>query len=218
MAQHRSHLAGSAFLALGYAGSGLLFLKIYPEIVLLGAIIVVVTGILPNIDKGPDTESGQHFIGFLAAICPLVILSLFPQLRGGGIARVALVVITSFYITQAVVRWSLSRFATHRGVFHSIPAAIIIFEIGYLIFWDLFPKERLFLAGAAFVGFFSHLILDAAANIDLVGNKERRPAVLKIAGPSWQSTLFLYTTMGVLGWFVLKDIYPGLKVSAGVTY
>ncbi len=217
MAQQRNHLSVSVLLSAAYAGAGLLIWGFPAEQILLAAVLVVITGLLPNIDSGPESDTGRNFLGFIAAVTPLVLLASFPQLRSGGIARLALVLIASFILSRMIMGWILTKLH-RRGLLHSIPASIIIFEVGYLLFWDLPSRDRLYLAGAAFVGFISHLLLDATTNIDLVGNREKKAPVLKLAGPSWGSTLALYTTMTVLGWFVLQDIYPGLRVYGGVRY
>jgi membrane-bound metal-dependent hydrolase YbcI (DUF457 family) len=218
MAEQRGHLSVSVACAAVYAGLGALAWRINLDLVLLAAILVVITGMLPNIDSGPSSASGAKFIGFLSAITPLIVISAFPQFRTSGIAKLALIVIVSYFAAQWLSTWIIGSFFHHRGLLHSIPAAIIIFEIAYLIFWDLPPNSRLYLGGAAFLGFISHLLLDATMNVDLVGNKEKKTPVLKLAGPSWQSTLALYSTVLVLGWFVLKDISPGLKIYGGVHY
>ena len=218
MAQQRSHLTVSAVCAVAYSGLGMILWRIGIDLVLLAAILVVVAGLLPNVDGGPSSESGSRLIGFLGAVAPLLVISIFPEFKTASIARLALVVIISFFIAQYISTWILGSFFQRRGLLHSIPASIIIFEIGYLIFWDLPPSRRLYLGGAAFVGFASHLILDAMMNVDLIGNKEKKTPVLKIAGSTWKTNLALYSTLLVLGWFVLKDISPGLRIYGGVNY
>jgi hypothetical protein len=218
MAEQRSHLSVSTACAIGYAALGAFAWKINLELVLLGAILVTVAGLLPNVDSGPSSDAGKKLIGFLSAIAPICVIAYFPGAKTGGIARLALVVVASFVGVQVVSSWLLQKFFHHRGLLHSVPAAIIIFEVFYLLFWDLFPKERLYLGGAAFIGFASHLLLDATSNIDLVGNKEKKTPVLKLAGVSWQSTFALYSTAVLLGWFVLKDLSPALKIYGGVSY
>lgn len=203
---------------MAYAACGLLLFRIHPELLLLSAVIVVICGILPNIDSGPETESSQQIVNLAAAIAPLLLLSLIPELRTGGIARIALVIVAAFFLTRSLARVAISKMFSKRGLLHSLPAAIIVTEIVYLMFFDLFPKERLFLAGAAFTGFFSHLLLDATMNIDLVGNKAPPIPVLKLAGKNWFQNIAMYGTMLVLGWFVVKDIYPGFKLYGGVAY
>lgn len=213
MADYQGHISFSTFVAIGYALLGVYVLGIYPEYILLASVLVVITGMLPNVDAAggaPARELG----GLLAAITPLVVLSQFPSLEAGGIARIALVVIASYLLTRILVVRLLEKITVHRGVFHSVPAAIIVFEIVYLLFWDLYLLDRLFIAAAAFIGFFSHLLLDAYGNLDIVGTALGKPKkkarVIKFGGSTWGATIALYSCVLFLGYFVARDFYPGL--------
>lgn len=221
MPELKSHVSFSVLTAAGYGFIGFSFFGVSPEYVLLATIIVFITGILPDVDETgglPEQEAG----GFLAAIVPLLIVDSMPDVRAGGIARVALVVICSYLFTRLVVVKLLQKFTLHRGTIHSIPAAIITFELVFLLFWDTPMRDRLYLSFAAFVGYLSHLLLDGWGNIDLVGRamgKEitGKPA-LKVLGSNWGATIFMYGCMAFLGWFVMRDLYPGFKVVAGVKF
>lgn len=211
----------SVFLGIVYALFGLAFLSLPGELALLASVICVFSGILPDIDATggvPEREAA----GLLAAVAPIFIFELFPGLRDDGISRIALVVIGSYLVTRMIVIRGLQKFTVHRGLVHSIPAAIIAFELAYLMFWDLVWSDRLYIAGAAFVGFFSHLALDGYSNLDLLGkamgNSQKRPAALKLFGDSWGSTAFLYSIVAVLGWFVARDLNPDLRLVAGIHY
>ncbi len=218
MASHRSHFSVSALLGIGYAAAGVVVLNTHPEYALLAAVIVLVSGLLPNIDNGPATAPAQEFIGFIAALAPLVAIEQFPEARHGGVARIALVVICSYLLAKIIFSRVLTKWTANRGMLHSIPAAVICSEIVYLLFWDLLPRDRLFVSAAALVGYGAHLFLDASSNFELLGTPNKKPAVMKIAAPNWFATTMMYSTMIVLGWFVASDLYPGLKVSLGVHY
>ena len=78
MAQQRSHLTVSTVCAIAYAGLGAVLWHIGIDLVLLAGILVVVSGLLPNVDGGPNSDPGKKFIGFLGALAPLIIISAFP--------------------------------------------------------------------------------------------------------------------------------------------
>lgn len=221
MAQHQSHITFSIIVGIGYALLGISVFQIFPEHALLASVIIVIAGMLPDVDAGggaPARELG----GLIAAISPLAVIEFFPGLKAGGIARIALVVICCYFITRMIVVRVLQKFTVHRGIIHSIPAAIITGEVVYLLFWDLYWQDRLYLATGAFVGFFSHLFLDASTNLDLIGRAlgkgEKKPAALKLRGKSLGATLAMYASVIVLGWFVVQDVYPQLRFYAGVKY
>jgi membrane-bound metal-dependent hydrolase YbcI (DUF457 family) len=221
VAQPQSHVTFSVSIGLAYALGGVFIFNFLPEHAVLASVIVIIAGMLPNIDS-KGGASAREMGGLLAAISPIVLIEFFPGLKAGGIARIALLVVCCYLITRMVVVRALERFTVHRGIFHSIPAAILTFEVVYLLFWDLYWKERLFIAIAALVGFLSHLILDALTNLDLLGRAfgkgERKPAVLKFTGKTLGSTVAMYISVVVLGWFIAIDIYPSLSLYAGVKY
>ena len=219
MANYQSHVSFSLFAAAGYAFIGLSILGMYPEIVVLASVVIVIAGMLPDIDDGGSTPA-REMGGLLAAVSPIVFLEFFPELKAGGVARIALIVVACYLLTRIVIMRGIQKLTVHRGMLHSVPAALITFEVTYLLFWDLYWKERIFLASAALVGYLSHLLLDAYTNLDLVGkamgNANRKPAALKLVGPTWGSTIVAYSFVALLGWFVVKDLFPQLELYAGL--
>lgn len=221
MAKQQNHVYLSIVIALLYAFYGH-FYAYYPfNIILLASVIVVVAGLLPNIDDSGSTPE-REVAGLLAAISPLVLFEFYPEYRQGGVSQVTLIVVCSYIISRIVVEKLLQNFTVHRGMIHSVPAAIICFELVYLFFWDLKISQRLYVASAAFIGFMWHLVVDAYGNLDLIGKamgrENKHPATLKLLSESWGTSVLLYGTIMTLGWFVLKDIYPDFRLFAGVKY
>jgi hypothetical protein len=54
----------------------------------------------------------------------------------------------------------LKRYTVHRGMFHSLPAAVVFGEIAFLLTSGDDERIRLFKAGAVVLGYLSHLLLD----------------------------------------------------------
>lgn len=221
MANHQSHITFSSLTALIYAVIGVFILDVYPEYALLAALIILIAGMLPNIDAGNDAPA-RELGGLLAAVSPLLLIEFFPALRVGGMARIALIVVSGYLLVRIVIVRALQRYTVHRGMLHSIPAAIITFELTYLLFWDLHQLDRLYIASGAMLGFLSHLFLDAYGNLDIVGKAigkaEKKTSVLKFFGASRGVNVFMYAGVFLLGWFVAKDLYPSLSLQAGIVY
>jgi hypothetical protein len=186
-------------------------LRVYPENALLAAVIVVVAGLLPNLDAG-GSGPAREISGLVAAAIPMILMETIPAIRAGGITRVAIVVVIAYLGTRWIIVRFFDRFSTHRGMLHSVPAAIITAEIVYLMFYDLRVLERMFVAFAAFIGYFMHLMLDGYENVALLPKGEKKPKAMKIKGASWASTWTLYGVMLVLGWFVLQDVFPRAQI------
>ena len=216
MGKYNSYISFGCVVAVGYAAFGFFFQNFDLELLLLGAAIIVIAGMIPNIDsrgEAPAREVGA----LLAAIAPVIVLELFPGVRSGGAARVALVVLGSYILTRVIVVRVIHRYTQHRGMLHSIPAAILTFELVYLLFWDLYFEARLYLASAAFIGYLSHLMLDAYGNLDFMGKAfgtdgKKQPA-LKFFGGNWGPTIAMYLTVVFFGWQVMEDLYPYLVYS-----
>ena len=221
MAKVESHFSISIGLAIAYSLLGVIFLAIKPEIVFLAAVLVVITGILPNIDEGGETAS--NFSGLIAAAAPLLLMQLYPNMQTAGVSRMALTVIGSYFISKYIFDNVILNMTSHRGVMHSIPAAIITFEVIFLLFHDLSMQPRLYLACGGFTGFFSHLMIDGYTNLDLMNRAlgkgvTKKPSALKLTAETSTTTLVTYSTLVILGWFVVKDLYPNFKIFAGVHY
>lgn len=206
-------------LGIAYALGGIYAFNIYHETALLAAVIIFVTSVLPEIDAG-KSQSSRELVGLLAAVAPLAILQAYPNLQAAGISRLALVVISSYILTRIVVTRLLSSCTSPMGMIHSIPAAIVTFEVVYLLFSDLYRKDRLFVAGAAFIGYFGHLFIDAYSNLDIfgkaTGQAKRGPRALKFTGDKLGPTFVMYCSMFVLGWFVVRDLYPHFQPLAAL--
>ncbi len=221
MASPQSHISFSLLIALLFSAGGIVFFGIPGEQAALAAIIIVIAGMLPNIDSRGDAPA-KELGGLIAAVAPLLLLERFPQIRHGGAVRVALVVVCCYVLTRVLLGRVLSKHMVHRGMMHSIPAAIITAELTYIFFWELHWFTRAYLACASLIGFTSHLFIDAYGNLDLVGRMmghgEKKPPVLKLAAPKMGTTFVMYAGVLVLGWIIAKDFYPSLKFYGGIKY
>lgn len=214
MALPRSHFVTSVLLGGAYAAAGIYFFNIYPENALLASVIIVVAGMVPNLDggqSGPAREIG----GLIAAMVPLVLLSQYPFIKEGGITRIAIIAVVSYLATRTLFVNFFEQFTTHRGMLHSIPSAVITSELFYLLFFDLRTPERIYISVAALLGFLTHLIMDAYGNVSFLAKGEKKPAALKLFGPSWESNIALYGIASTLGWLVVKDLYPTARLAVG---
>lgn len=214
MATYKSHFSLSTIVAVAYSISGLLLLRISPEHIILASAVLIIAGILPDIDAGQGAPA-REIGGLLAAVSPLILFEFYPELKMQGITRIVLSVILCYVLTRVLVNRLFSTLTSPRGVIHSIPTSIVIFELCYLAFNDVPYLERVYISAAAFFGFFAHLLLDASSNVDIVGKAmgghlDKHQGALKFGGSNLSSTFFIYATMFTLGYFVFNDMYPGI--------
>ncbi len=219
MADEKSHISWAFLLALAYCAFGFAN-RTHWEIIVLAGILVVIGSILPNVDSTDEGLTGE-LSGIFGALLPVLFLDKFPILSQGGTVRIALTLLFGFILARSVFTFLTNHLFSPRGALHSIPAIILFFEIGYLLFPDLYWKERVYIGGALGIGVASHLLLDSFTNISLVKKTMCKDAhsgaVLKFTGVTSAATWFLYIMIIVLGWFVAKDLAPSLRMQTPVT-
>lgn len=221
MAAQQTHTTFSFIISLVYAFFGGILLAIGAEHVLLATVIVMLSGLLPNVDAGGEPPA-RELASLLAAVTPILTLHFFPWAHDGGVARVVLVVICCYLIARILIVRFLLTHTTRRGMLHSLPAAVLTAQATYILFFDLPIFERVYVALGAFAGYFSHLLIDAYGNLDIVGKamgkSERKPSVLKVFSSSMGMNLSIYGAMLVMAWMIAKDFYPGLRIEAGIAF
>lgn len=190
------------------------FLRLPEELCLLGGVVAFVASILPDIDSDSD-NTGKEIGLIIAAVLPLVVLEFIPSFKNGGVTRYALLVVFSYLITKFIFTQFALKVVSYRGIMHSIPAAIITFDLTYLLFSDLHTFERLFISISALIGFSSHLIYEACSNLDLfnqaIGKGGKDKPVLKLTGASQSSTAIAYVLVCGLTYVVFQDLFPALE-------
>jgi hypothetical protein len=165
MANFKTHITVSTTLGIGYGAAGYLAFDMPPESAVLAAGLCSVAGMLPDLDadKGRPLQEGM---AFLAAVVPMLLVERLMHLQLSPESMVALAALS--YVT---IRFGLTRviqkFTVHRGMFHSLPAAVIAAELGFLACMCHDTHARLFKAGGVLVGFMSHLLLDELWSIQL---------------------------------------------------
>jgi membrane-bound metal-dependent hydrolase YbcI (DUF457 family) len=118
----------------------------------------------------------SSFLGATASILTVLLLQPYKYPN-----ETLLVCAISAYVAIRFLIVSLVlRFAVHRGSMHSIIMAVLLAEIGMLAFSGLY-SERFYKAGALFLGFILHLILDEIWGF----RKESFGTAFKLFGHGW---------------------------------
>ena len=162
---------------------------------LLSGGLCSIAGMLPDIDS--DTSRSFQECIYLAAGVSAVLLvhRLFrfdlPQdviiLSGAGM----------FLFVRFVVGEIVKKMTAHRGMFHSIPAAVLAGQLVFFLSAGTL-QERMFKGFALMAGYLSHLILDEICSIDSTGKslrlKKSFGTALKLFDAKrMPTTLILYT-------------------------
>jgi hypothetical protein len=206
MAAFAQHIQFSSVLGVGYAGA-LWWSDVEWTHAGLAGLLCGLSGMLPDLDSDTGRPTRELF-GVVAAAVPLLIIH---RLRHQGMTPDgAILIAAAAYVTiRFGVAWLFHCLTVHRGMFHSIPAAIIAAELAFLAYHDSEAKARLVLAGGVLLGFLSHLVLDEIYSVNAQGLKIRfnkaAGSALKVASRSVSATLVAWLILAGLTYLVGVD-------------
>jgi hypothetical protein len=165
MAGFKTHITTSTVLGVGYGVAGHFALGIpIPTCVLAGGLCGV-SGMLPDL----DSDSGvpvREMIAFSAAVIPILMLDRFQQL-GLSHEMMALTGGLIYLFVRFGIGAIFKRYTVHRGMWHSIPAALSVGLLAFLICSCDDMTIRIFKASAVVLGFVSHLVLDEFWSVEM---------------------------------------------------
>ena len=174
MADFKTHAA------VGIVGSGMLAtLALATEIVPRGDLISLAFAgtfgsVLPDIDLQNSRASRALFT--MSGIF-LAFAVLFNFAWQYSIAEMWIVWLFTLFLVRVVIQALFHRFARHRGIFHSVLAAVLFGFIGAAMFYHVFKSDPIhaWLAGVfVFYGYIIHLVLDEIYSVDFTGIRVKR--------------------------------------------
>jgi len=207
MADFRTHVAFSGLLGCGYATASYFVLDLSPVSCCLAGGLCGLAGMLPDLDSNNSVPL-REILAFSASVVPLLMIERFEMI---GLSREAMVLAGA--AVYLAIRFGfgnlLKKCTIHRGMFHSLPAALIAGLAAFLICDGFDPHLRVLKAGAIFVGFISHLCLDECYSIERVQGKWRLKksfgTALKLSGGSVGGTSAAYGMLLLLTLLTIGD-------------
>jgi hypothetical protein len=197
----REHITGSTIIGAAYGATGWYVGGLPPLTCTLAAGLCAAAGMLPDL----DSDSGrplQESVGFLAAVAPVLLV---PRIAHLSLSLEAMIIAGSviYLAIRFGLAWLLSSYSVHRGMFHSVPAAAIAGAAVFLAFNSQDPMHRYFVAGAAILGYLTHLVLDEiwAVRLGLFGPKVKKSfgTAMKFHGGEAWANIVTYLLVIVLG-------------------
>jgi hypothetical protein len=206
MAAFRQHIAFSSLLGIGYVAVCKKLGIQWQDGVLAGGICGL-AGMLPDLDSDSGRPVRELF-GVLSIAAPLLLLHRLEN-AGFSVEETILFGAATYFFVRFGLGMLFKRLTVHRGMFHSLPAAIIAAEAVYLAHQSPDQKARLALAGGMFLGFLSHLVLDEIYSVDARGLrvrlKESAGSAIKLYSSSIIATGVAWLFLGVLTYLVAID-------------
>ncbi len=207
MANFRTHVTVSSLCGVAYGVTGALVLDLPSVSCVLAGGLCGLAGMLPDLDSNNSVPL-REILGFSSALIPMLMIERFKMLgltyEGTALAGA---------IVYLAVRFGggtlLKKCTVHRGMFHSLPAALIAGLAAFLICDGFDPHLRVFKAGAIFVGFISHLILDECYSVEREAGKWRFKksfgTALKLSSGSGGGTSAAYGILLLLAVLAVGD-------------
>ncbi len=216
MADFKTHMTVSTTAGVLY-GIGGYQSGLPVESCVIGAALCSVSGMLPDL----DSDSGiplREAIAFSSAIIPML-LSERMERFGLGHEMMLVYTIAVYFFLRFGIAEIFRRYTVHRGMWHSVPAALSAALFSFLICACDNMSLRLFKTVAIFVGFMSHILLDEIWSVEFRRGrytfKHSFGTALKFWGKSRVANVFSYTFLGILCALAYYD--EGLMTHFGYT-
>lgn len=208
MAGFKTHITASGVVGIGYGVAAYALYDTPLSSCVLAAGLCGVSGMLPDIDSG----SGRPLRESLAFGAAVVSIMLVSRLQHLGAPSETIVLAGS--LVYLLIRFGfaelLKRYTVHRGMFHSLPAAVIAGELAFLLATGT-TELRIYKAGGVALGYLVHLLLDELYSIEWRRGRLRLKSsfgtAVKLVSRSWWANGSAYLKLALLTFLALKD--PG---------
>lgn len=206
MADFKSHITGSTLVGAAYGYWGVVSQSMSLESGLLAGGLCAVSGMLPDLDSDSGVPLRETSM-FVAAIAPMLMIDRFRDL-GLSHEAMALAAMLVYIGIRFVGVEFFKRFTVHRGMWHSLPAALIAGMLAYLVMPCPSESIRVYKTSAVVLGFMVHLTMDEIWAIDISRGfrlKKSFGTALKFFGPSAMINLLVYAQLGALAYLAIGD-------------
>lgn len=205
MAGFRTHITTSTALGIGYAAGAHYFFTVPVESCALAGGLCSISGMLPDL----DSDSGvplRESVAFAAAAVPVMMIGRFERL-GMPLETMVMVGMGIYLVIRFGLAMLLKKYTVHRGMFHSLPAALVAGELAFLIFDHENLWLRYYTALAVLLGFLSHLVLDEIWSLDVrrLRVKSSFGTAVKVWGDSLWANVSTYAKVILLTYLVMQD-------------
>ncbi|RMH61728.1 MAG: hydrolase [Zetaproteobacteria bacterium] len=210
MASFNTHIA-VAGLAAG-AGGAIAWSAGMVDVYQAGWLVALgtVAGVLPDVDS--DHSRSLRLVFTLLSVALLGLLMVVAPATAGWRARLALAA-ALLLAMRYLVYPAFARLTVHRGLFHSVPAAMLTGLFAFVLMracfdWRIQPSRLagLFVAG----GYLVHLLLDECYSVNLAGHRLKASfgsAMTLFSLREWRGYVLLY--LAVLAGFWLMPRLAG---------
>lgn len=205
MAGFKTHLTVSNLCGVGYGGAAYFLYGVpLPTCVLAGGLCGI-SGMLPDIDSGPGRPLRES-LAFAAAVVPMMLV---PRFQQSGMSHESIVLATAvvYLLVRFGIGFLVREYTVHRGMFHSIPAAVMFGELAFLLSSGETMEVRIYKGAAVSVGYLSHLLLDEIYSVEWTHFhlKKSFGTAFKFWGEGIWTNLLTYAKLAMLTFIIFAD-------------
>lgn len=209
MADFKTHITVSTGLGMAYGTAGFVWFDIPFEHAMIATGLCSVAGMMPDLDSASSVPH-REMLSIISVLAPVLML---PRFEALDMSKEQIVVAAGFIFlfVRYVIGAIFLKYTRHRGMWHSIPAAIIAGLATYLVCHSSEFGIRLFKSWAVVLGFVSHLLLDEIYAVNWEGKrisvKRSFGTALKFFSPNRNANLFTYGKLVLLLVLIFGDQY-----------
>jgi len=206
VADFKSHITGSTLVGVGYGYWGVVTQSMSIESGILAGGLCAVSGMLPDLDSDSGIPLRETSM-FVAAVAPMLMIDRFRDL-GLSHEAMALAAMLVYIAIRFIAVEFFKRYTVHRGMWHSIPAALSAGLLAYLVMPCPSESVRVYKSMAVVIGFVVHLIMDEIWSVDLrrgLRLKKSFGTALKFFGGDSIANVSVYAKLALLIYLAWGD-------------
>ena len=209
MADFKTHISTSTVIGVGYGAAGFFCFNVPPAHCFIAGCLCSVAGMLPDLDSASGKPQ-REMLSFVSVVVPIFMLRRF-QALGLTPEHMVFAATLMYVIIRFGIGGIFRRYTKHRGMWHSIPAAMIAGMATFLVSLSADFEIRLFKSWAVVVGFVTHLVLDEIYAVDWQGRsirvKKSFGTALKFYSKSSWANFSTYAKLVLLIVLIASDNY-----------
>ena len=209
MADFKTHITSSTALGFLYGGVGYFGFEVPLAHCVIAGSLCSVAGMLPDLDSNSGKPQ-REMLSFVSVIIPMMMM---PRFKAIGMTTEHMIFVAG--VMYVLIRFGIGglfrRYTKHRGIWHSIPAALIAGLATFMICLSNDLEIRIYKSWAVVLGFVCHLVLDEIYAVNWEGQLPKKKKSFGTAMKFWGNSTWhngtTYLKLAILIGIVASDNY-----------
>ncbi len=213
MANFKTHVSFSSAAGVVY-GTGVWLLGVPAPTSAVAGGICAMSGMFPDIDS-KTSRALQETLCLLSGLLCMLVLTRLKEFELNG-DLILVIGVATFVLTKYLIGEVVTHSTVHRGMIHSIPAALVGGELAFLLSSGPTGYRAIKAIGLV-IGFLSHLLLDEIYSVDVRGIRLKKSfgtALKFVSTEKPMHTAFAYLLLFGFGYLALNEQTWGLKFAS----